>query len=241
MVGDLHRPQDDPGASDYARAVVQSSTRRRGPRRDVDTRALIVDTAERMFAETSIGAVASRAVAREAGVASRAVAYHFPAKRDLVLEVARRRAPTVFAAVVSELVRVAQSGNEIGVFDVVEALIAPYVRLLDEDPVGGLRWLKVMNQLALDEDQIWLDQLAGTPSLPELFFAAAGRAVPDIQTREGQQRSTIAILGMIGALASSDLSLYGRPLGPDGLDRGWVDQLVLFTGSGLRGAENPPD
>lgn len=227
--------------SDYARAVVQSPTRRRGPRRDVDTRALIVDTAERMFAETSIGAVASRAVAREAGVASRAVAYHFPAKRDLVLEVARRRAPTVFAAVVSELVRVAQSGNEIGVFDVVAALIAPYVRLLDEDPVGGLRWLKVMNQLALDEDQIWLDQLAGTPSLPELFFAAAGRAVPDIQTREGQQRSTIAILGMIGALASSDLSLYGRPLGPDGLDRGWVDQLVRFTGSGLRGAENPPD
>ena len=135
----------------------------------------------------------------------------------------------------------AQSGNEIGVSDVVEALIAPYVRLLDEDPVGGLRWLKVMNQLALDEDQIWLDQLAGTPSLPELFFAAAGRAVPDIQTREGQQRSTIAIFSMIGALASSDLALYGRPLGPAGLDRGWVDQLVRFTGGGLRGAEGLPD
>ncbi len=188
-----------------------------------------------MFAETSIGAVASRAVAREAGVASRAVAYHFPAKRDLVLEVARRRAPTVFEAVVSELVRVAESANEIGVCDVVEALIVPYVRLLEEDPVGGLRWLKVMNQLALDEDQIWLDQLAGTPSLPELFFAAAGRAVPDIQTVEGQQRSTIAIFAMIGALASSDLMLYGRPLGPDGLDRGWVNQLVRFTGSGLHG------
>lgn len=194
-----------------------------------------------MFAETSIGAVAARAVAREAGVASRAVAYHFPTKRDLVVAVARRRATTVFEAVVQELVRVGGAGHEIGIRDVVEALIAPYVRLLDDDPVGGLRWLKVMNQLALDEDQIWLDQLAGTPSLPELFFAAAGRAVPDIQTGEGQQRSTIAIFSMIGALASSDLSLYGRPLGPAGLDRGWVDELIQFTSGGLRGGAGERD
>ncbi|WP_066900378.1 TetR/AcrR family transcriptional regulator [Mycolicibacterium houstonense] len=221
--------------------MVSSTTRRRGPRRDVDTRALIIDTAERMFAELSIGAVATRAVAREAGVASRAVAYHFPVKRDLVVAVALRRAPSVFAAVVDELVRVGQSDNEVGVRDVVEALIAPYVRLLDEDPVGGLRWLKVMNQLALDEDQLWLDQLSGTPNLPELFFAAAGRAVPDIRTGEGQQRSTIAIFSMIGALASSDLSLYGQPLGPDGLDRRWLDELIQFTSGGLRGAAGVPD
>ncbi|MGV0811065.1 helix-turn-helix domain-containing protein [Mycolicibacterium boenickei] len=221
--------------------MVSSSTHRRGPRRDVDTRTLIIDTAERMFAETSIGAVASRAVAREAGVAGRAVAYHFPAKRDLVVAVAMRRAPTVFDAAVQELVRVGESRAEIGVRDVVEALVAPYVRLLDDDPVGGLSWIKVMNQLALDEDQIWLDQLAGTPSLPELFFAAAGRAVPDIQSGEGRQRSTIAIFSMIGALASSDLSLYGCPLGSEGLDRGWLDQLIQFTSGGLRGDAGLPD
>ncbi|MDH6198631.1 AcrR family transcriptional regulator [Mycobacterium frederiksbergense] len=215
--------------------MVTNSTHRRGPRRDVDTRTLIIDTAERMFAETSIGAVAVRAVAREAGVASRAVAYHFPVKRDLVVTVASRRAPAVFGAAAEELSRVGRSGQEIGVRDVVAALVAPYVRLLDEDPVGGLRWLKVMNQLALDGDQIWVDQLAGTPSLPELYFAAAGRVVPDIRTEEGQQRSTIAIFSMIGALASSDLSLYGRPLSATGLDRGWLDQLIQFTSGGLRG------
>lgn len=213
--------------------MVSSSTRRRGPRRDVDTRTLIVDTAERMFAETSIGAVAARAVAREAGVASRAVAYHFPAKRDLVVAVAMRRAPTVFDAAVRELACIGAGGHEIEVREVVEALIAPYIRLLDEDPVGGLRWLKVMNQLALEEDPIWLDHLAG--DLPLLFFAAAGRAVPDIRTAEGQQRSTIVIFAMIGALASSDLALYGQPLGPTGLDRGWVDQLIRCTSAGLRG------
>lgn len=187
-----------------------------------------------MFAETSIGAVAARAVAREAGVASRAVAYHFPAKRDLVVAVALRRAPTVFEAAARELARIGSSVGEIGARDVVEALIAPYVRLLDQDPVGGLRWLKVMNQLALGEDQVWLDQLAG--DLPELFFTAAGRAVPDVQTAEGQQRSTIAVFSMIGALASSDLALYGQPLGPAGLDRDWLDQLIRFTSSGLQGS-----
>lgn len=175
--------------------MVSSSTRRRGPRRDVDTRALIVDTAERMFAEASIGAVASRAVAREAGVASRAVAYHFPAKRDLVSEVVRRRAPMVFQAAVQELVRVAESGNEIGVCDVVEALVSPYVKLLDEDPVGGLRWLKVMNQLALEEGQIWLDQLAGTPSLPELFFAAAGARCPTSRPEKASSAAQLRFSG----------------------------------------------
>ncbi|OBG88790.1 hypothetical protein A5699_16040 [Mycobacterium sp. E802] len=187
-----------------------------------------------MFAEMSIGAVSLRGVAREAGVANRAVAYHFTSKRDLVAAVAHRRSREIFPDT-AERLHVLAKETDITVRDVVEALVAPHVRLLELDPVGGLRWLKVMTQLALDDDPIWIQEMAMEPSLAELFVVAARRAVPDLKTAKVRQRTTLAIFSMISALAGSDLAAYGRPLTGEGLDPQWLDQLIEFTCGGLRG------
>ena len=216
--------------------MVDTTVRRRGPRGDVDIRELILDTAERMFGASSIGSVSLRAVAREAGVANRSVMYHFPAKRELIAAVAFRRSGRITPAIAANLAGLVDAPAKVGIRDVVEALLMPHVRLLQTEPVGGLSWLKVMTQLAFDDDPIWREALDGDPGLPELFVAAAGRAIPGRHTRKVQQRAALAMYSMIAAVAGADLAAYRRPLGPEGLDPEWVEQLVEFACGGLRGS-----
>ena len=57
----------------------------------VDTKTLILDTAERLFSEHGIDAVSLRAITTEAGVNLAAINYHFRSKDLLVKEVFARR------------------------------------------------------------------------------------------------------------------------------------------------------
>jgi AcrR family transcriptional regulator len=196
---------------------------------------LIIETAERMFGDATIDAVSMRAVAREAGLGTRAVTYHFPSKRDLVAAVLHRRLPLVAEATTEGLAALIERRAAPSVRDVVEAILAPYVDMLKEDPRGVLRWIKVFNQLALTEDRIWTDEFGVEPSFPDLFITATARALPDISDLKVQRRAAIAMYSMITMLASADRAAYGHPLGPSGLDPEWVEQLVIFTTAGLHG------
>jgi len=219
---------------------VTSSATRRGPRTDIDSRALIVDTAERMFGDATIDAVSMRAVAREAGLGTRAVTYHFPSKRDLVAAVLERRLPRVAEATINGLTALINRRAAPTVRDVVEAILEPYVTMLREQPRDVLRWIKVFNQLALTEDRIWTDELGVDPNFIELFLAATSRALPDISDEKVQRRAAIAMYSLITMLASSDRAAYGHPLGPKGLDPEWLEQVTVFTAAGMEGKFTKP-
>ena len=57
-----------------------------------DTKEIILDTAERLFARSSFSSVSLREITAEAGVNLAAVNYHFGSKDALLLAVFRRRA-----------------------------------------------------------------------------------------------------------------------------------------------------
>lgn len=188
-----------------------------------------------MFGDATIGAVSLRAVARQAGLGTRAVTYHFPSKRALVAAVMQRRSPALGRPMAERLAALTRSETAPLVRDVVEAILDPFVSLLREDPCGVLRWIKVFTQLALTEDQIWADELGTDPSIADLFVAAVSRALPEISDEKVQRRAGIAMYSMITMLANTDRTAYGQPLGPDGLDPDWVEQLLIFTTAGLQG------
>jgi AcrR family transcriptional regulator len=218
---------------------VTTDPARRGPRADVDAKTLIIDTAERMFGDAAIDAVSLRAVAREAGLGNRAVPYHFPTKADLVTAVLRRRSAPLARTFTDSLSQLVRRETAPTVRDIVEAILMPFVELFREDPRGMLRWTKVYSQLALTEDQIWASDLGTDPSITDLFLGAAGRALPDINDEKFLRRVGIAMYSMISILAGTDLPAYGQPLGPDGLDPDWVEQLVIFITAGLQGHVKP--
>lgn len=212
-----------------------AAPRRSGPRTDVDVRPLVLDCAERLFAEKPPEAVSLRSVARAAGVAPAAVPYHFPTKRDLLLAVVERRSRPLVRTIHDNLVGLRDAPRAPTVRELTEAVLLPHAALLDGDPVGGLAWMRIYVHLVLDQDPIWLEMSTSEPGISPLFLDVAARALPTMGRADGLLRASIAMFSMLAALAATDQAAYGAPLGPDGLDPAFVEQLVVFTSAGLRG------
>jgi AcrR family transcriptional regulator len=152
-----------------------------------------------MFGDLTVDAVSMRAVAR--GVAPRAVTYHFPTKRDLVAAVLDRRSGLVGDAISHRLNHLAKEVADVHIEDVVEAVVIPFADMLNVDPQGGLRWMKIFATLALSEDEIWAGRLG---DMVEAYLAAAGRALPDVASEQAHTRVRRNVqrhqrIGMLGS------------------------------------------
>jgi AcrR family transcriptional regulator len=209
---------------------VSESPRRRGPRVDVDVRTTLLDTAEELFGTAGVEVVSLRSVARAAGVAPAALTHHFGSKRALVEAVVLRRARPVGDAVRDRLGAL-QGRDDLTTRELVEAVLLPFVDELNREPVRAVRWLKILVTLALNEDEVVTNELAGDVDVTVLFLTAA-QAIPALR-RTAPERAGIAMFSRLTALAGADLRGYGNPIGQDGLDPAYVEQLALFTSGGL--------
>ena len=208
---------------------------RPGPRSDVDVKLRAVEVAERLFGSQGAGAVSLRAVAREAGVSTAGLTYHFPTRRALVSAVVRRRARVLGPQIRLNLAELVSSPHAPDPYDVVQAVLRPLADLVHTDTEGGLHWLKVFAQVWLAEDHVWHGEMATAGDLPVLFLQAAARALPDIDSPPTQARLSIALLSMLTTLASADLPGYDG-LGEAGLDPLFVAELASFTAAGMAAA-----
>jgi AcrR family transcriptional regulator len=209
--------------------------RRRGPRVDVDVPVVLLDTAEVLFGADGVDNVSMRSVAREAGVAPAALTHHFPNKRALVEAVVMRRGSEVGDGVRLRL-KALQDRDVVTTRDLVEAVLVPFVEEINRDPESGVRWLKIVMTLALNGDDIIAAEVGGAAGrgadIAELFITASA-SVPALDGAV-ELRAPIAMFSMLTALAAADLGGYGRPIGPSGLDAEYVEQLTVFTSSGLQ-------
>lgn len=212
---------------------VTAPARRPGPRSDVDVPTALLDAAEQLFGSASVDAVSLRAIARRAGVAPAALTHYFPEKSALVEAVLERRAEPVGELVRERLLVLVDAEETPRLRELVEAVVRPFVDLLDDEPVAGLAWMKLFTSLALAEDPVWARGVGRSPSIAELYAQVLQRALPDVDGDELYQRVGIGMYGMLNALAGVDLAGYGHPLSSEGLDPRFVDQLVVFTSAGL--------
>lgn len=207
--------------------------RRPGPRSDVDVPTALLDAAEQLFGSASVDAVSLRAVARAAGVAPAALTHHFPDKTALVEAVLRRRADPVGQEVRDRLTALVEAEEDPVVRDLVEAVVHPFVAVLNAEPVAGLAWMKLFTSLGLSEEPMWLRGVGRAPSIADLYAQVLQRALPGVRGDELYRRVGIAMYSLLSALAGVDLAGYGHPISSEGLDPRFVDQLVVFTSAGL--------
>jgi AcrR family transcriptional regulator len=207
--------------------------RRPGPRSDVDVPTALVDAAELLFGSSSVDGVSLRAVARAAGVAPAALTHYFPDKAALVEEVLRRRADPVGEEVRQRLSALVAAQEDPRPVDLMEAVIRPFVAVLDADPVAGLAWMKLFTALGLVEEPMWLRGVGRAPSIADLYAQVLQRALPDVRGDELYRRVGLAMYSMLNALAGVDLAGYGHPISSEGLDPRFVEQLIVFTSAGL--------
>lgn len=206
--------------------------RRRGPRIDLDVPTVLLDAAEELFGVNGVDNVSMRSVAREAGVAPAALTHHFATKRALTEAVVHRRGGRVGDGVRCRLAELADR-SDLTTRDLVEAVLMPFVEEINRDPANGVRWLRIVMTLALQGDDIIAAEVAGDgDDIADLFIRAAS-AVPALSAGAVELRSPIAMFSMLTSLAAADLGGYGRPVSASGLDPEFVEQLLVFTSSGL--------
>lgn len=209
-----------------------TAQRRRGPRVDLDVREVLLDAAEELFGVEGVDAVSLRSVARAGGVAPAALTHHFPTKRDLLEAVVLRRGEGVALAIGARLIELERSEPR-STRQLVEAVLLPFVEAVNSDPDRAIHWLRIVITIALGGDEIVAGLVAGEGEIADLFTAAAA-GIPDLPPNAVELRAPIAMFSMLTALATADLGGYGRPIGTDGIDPEFVEQLTLFTSSGLR-------
>ncbi|MGO4258960.1 TetR/AcrR family transcriptional regulator [Marmoricola sp. RAF53] len=221
---------------------MSSTASRSGPRTDLDVRDALLDTAERLYGDKSIDGVSLRSIAREAGVGSAAVFYHFESKEQLTRAVVERRA-TRYNDGIRRRCGAILEAEAPAVRDLVDAILVPLTEMINEDPGGALAWLKTYSWLAQVQDPAYLDLVRTEPRVDRLFLRAMERVLghgrplpPAVQRRGG-----IALFSIMQALSRADTSGFGSGALVDGaLDPEYVEQLGIFATAGLIGSVTPP-
>lgn len=126
------------------------------------TRDALIDAAAELFADQGIDGVSIRSVNSHAGLAPAAVHYHFGSKDRLLDAVLIREGEPVVIEITEGADRLLGRRTTPSTRQLVETLALPYLHLLERDPVRGIRWLKVVSQLNLADDDRLLTRFSDT-------------------------------------------------------------------------------
>jgi AcrR family transcriptional regulator len=213
-----------------------TKARARRPNDGDQTRSDLLDVAETLFATHGPEGVSIRSVNAAAGLAPAAVHYHFGSKDALVRAVLNRRGAAVTRRHVELLEQIERRRRRPTGRELVEALATPLIELIQRDPVGGLRWIKVSARLNQSRSPILL-RFTGRPSGEnERFQRLVCRAYPKVPEDVALIRWKIAGNAFLRLLADADSpSAHVAGEDPTTLSEEFIAALVDFTVAGVEG------
>lgn len=159
--------------------------RKRAPsQRSLQSRARILDAAERVFAERGFDGATIRDIAAAAGVPAGLVHHHGGSKEELFQRTVARRAEEL-ARLRLEALAARKSAGPMALRDVVGCFLEPYIRMARE---GGPQWLAYAGLVAhVSADPRWRGLAA------ECFDPTARIFIDEIaQMRPGVSRQAVA-------------------------------------------------
>jgi AcrR family transcriptional regulator len=216
-----------------ANRIPEQKQRQRAPsRRSLETRARILDAAERLFAERGFEGASVRDIAQEAGVHVAQVNFHGGSKEDLFFTVVSRRAGELSDLRLAALAQL-KAGGGVSLRGLIACFIRPY---LEKAAHGGSQWLAYARLIAhVSADPRWraISQACFDPVAAQ-FAAEIATVNPGVDRR----RIAAAMVFSVSAMLSLSTSrwridaLAGEAALPgDILDL--EDYLVEFCTAGL--------
>jgi AcrR family transcriptional regulator len=208
--------------------VAAKSQARVAKRGEDSARELIMDAAERLFAERGIDAVSLRTINTEAGYSVAALHYHFATRDGLVQALLARAQPPMLrqrAAMVAALER----APDLTLEAIVEALVRPLTAGMLENFAPSLARLRFLVRLSFDRSPYLASTLEESvalfrPLLKRVLPSLAGRTL----TRRWQFAADLAQQALANALGI-------RAPGPAELEQ-FIADLAAFICGGLRAA-----
>ncbi len=203
-----------------------------------DTKTHILDTAERLFAEQGFGATSLRNVITKARVNLAAVHYHFGSRDELIRAVLSRRIGPLNEERLRLLGAVeARAGkSKPDLEGVLEALIAPALRVSRDPERGGKVFMRLLGRTYAEPDETWqrmlMDQFGETV---RRFTGAFQRALPGLPRAELFWRIHFVVGAMAHTMADTERprSLSGGLCDPYDVE-GIIARLVAFLAAGMR-------
>lgn len=197
-----------------------------------ETREVILDAAEKLFAEHGVAAVSNRQVSEAAGQANHfAVGYHFGTKNDLILAIVQRHAPFVERRREELLAQTKGSSN---LRDWLACLVRPTVDHLAS--LGNPSWFaRFTAQIMTDPvlRKLLVDKTSATPAMQEIIVEL-NRFLPNLPKEIWEERGDMSRLLIIHMCAERERALQAGSETPrmswSAAADGLVDVLVgLWT------------
>ena len=212
--------------------------RKRAPsQRSLETRARILDSAERLFASDGYEGTSVRDIATAAGVPVALVNFHGGAKEDLYAAIVTRRAEVLAQRRIQALEEARAKGRELGLRSVLACFIGPY---LDLATTGGPQWTayaRLIAQVSADERWRPISERCFDPTA-KIFTEELAKLFPGRPVREVAGAFVFSISAML-SLATSRWRIEAMAGQADDkmpkLDN-WADFLIDFCEGGFRSA-----
>lgn len=199
-----------------------------------DTKRMILDTAEMLFAAHGYHPTSLRAVTRSARVNLAAVHYHFGSKQALLEAVIARRLGPLNA---EREERLTALPAEAGAAEILRAFLVPTLELRDSGP-GARNFLTLVGRAMVEPDEsvrsVFLAQMQG---LLERLYARLTRALPGLPGRELYWRLFFALGTMAHTMRMADKLRHAPPgVAVEVSTEELVDMLTRFIAAGMEQA-----
>lgn len=199
-----------------------------------DTRARIVEVAERLFAEHGVEQTSTRTITAAAGVNVAAANYHFGGRDGLLRAVLDRTIGPLNARRLALLdAAVAEHGDSLGVDDLLRAFLLPDLEVLaalGAERVQLARFIgRCYAQPSPAVEPLIRDQFA---EVAKRFYALLTSALPNIEFSELEFRMGLVVGVVVNLFERATAGPDGRLIGvEDPADV--VERLVAFLAPGL--------
>lgn len=213
--------------------VVEKQRKRAPSQRSLQTRARIVDAAERLFAERGFDGATIRDIAAAAGVQAGLVHHHGGGKEELFQRTVARRAEELTRLRLGALAE-RKAAGPMTLRDVVACFLEPYIRMARE---GGPQWLAYARLVAhVSADPRWRELAA------EWFDPTARIFIDEIAVlRPGVSRPAVAA-GFVYSVAAmlAHVTSAWRVGALAGVEEDVApEELVDFCAAGVEAALGP--
>jgi AcrR family transcriptional regulator len=217
----------------------------RESRSTADTKAKILDVAERLFMELGFGATSLRTITSKAAVNLASVNYHFGSKEALIEAVLMRRLAPLNRARIDELIALESAAAErpLSVEAILRAFIGGALKLGEDPARGGTVFLRLLGRAFTEPtEQVRSVLQTQYAEVAARFRRAFSLALPDLPEDELVWRMQFTFGAISYTMAGTDvLQLFSAcPLEDFGNYESLMERLVVFLAAGLRAPSRPP-
>ena len=207
-----------------------------------DTRARILDAAERLFMAHGYDGTSMRQITGEAGVNLAAVNYHFGSKEALIQEVFRRRLNWLNEERMRALdeLEATADGQPLKPSQIVDAFFGTMIRMAEDEERGGVIFLRLLGRTLTEPSDFIRAFLAHEyKTVVERYKEALFRSLPNVPKAEIVWRFHFMLGATSYAIAGTDALRLVTDWGieaedsEDRLDR-LLPRLISFLIGGLR-------